>query len=60
MTYGLIAGNGQFPFLAQSPNITVTELRKKLLDSVDKHDDLKGKVATGGTLCAANALGVED
>lgn len=46
--------------IAQSPNITVTELRKKLLDSVDKHDDLKGKVATGGTLCAANALGVED
>jgi len=46
--------------IAHSPNITVKELRKKLLDSVDKRDDLKGKVATGGTLCAANALGVED
>jgi len=46
--------------IAQSPNITVKDLRKKLLDSVDKHDALKGKVATGGTLCAANALGVED
>ncbi|MBX3281016.1 MAG: S8 family serine peptidase [Acidobacteria bacterium] len=46
--------------VAQSPNITVKQLRKKLLDSVDKRDDLKGKVASGGTLCAANALGVED
>ncbi|HQZ82812.1 MAG TPA: S8 family serine peptidase [Pyrinomonadaceae bacterium] len=46
--------------ISQSPNISVKELRKKLLDSVDKRDDLKGKVATGGTLCAANALGVED
>lgn len=46
--------------IAHSPNISVKDLRKKLLDSVDKHDDLKGKVATGGTLCAANALGVED
>lgn len=46
--------------VAQSPNITVKQLRKKLLDSVDLRDDLKGKVATGGTLCAANALGVKD
>ncbi|HMM79106.1 MAG TPA: S8 family serine peptidase [Pyrinomonadaceae bacterium] len=46
--------------VAQSPNIAVKQLRKKLLDSVDLRDDLKGKVATGGTLCAANALGVKD
>lgn len=46
--------------ISQSPNISVKELRKKLLDSVDKRDDLKGKVATGGTLCTANPLGVED
>jgi len=46
--------------VAQSPNITVKQLRKKLLDSVDKRDDLKGKVASGGTLCSANAFGVED
>lgn len=46
--------------IAQSPNITVKQLRKKLIDSVDLRDDLKGKVASGGTLCAANALGVKD
>ncbi len=46
--------------IAQSPNITVKQLRKKLIDSVDLRDDLKGKVASGGTLCAANALGIKD
>ncbi|KXJ98281.1 MAG: subtilisin-like serine protease [Acidobacteria bacterium OLB17] len=46
--------------ISQTPNITVKQLRKKLLDSVDKSDALKGKVASGGTLCAANALGIED
>lgn len=46
--------------VAQSPKITVKQLRKKLIDSVDLRDDLKGKVASGGTLCAANALGVKE
>ena len=42
--------------VANEPNITLEKLRAKLLGSVDKLDSLNGKVATGGRVCAANAL----
>ena len=43
--------------LASEPNLSVAKLRERLLGSVDKLDSLNGKVATGGRLCAAQALG---
>ena len=43
--------------IASDPSISMKDLRKRLLDSVDKQETLKGKVASGGSLCAANALG---
>ncbi len=43
--------------IASEPDITVEKLRERLLRSVDKIDQLSGKVASGGRLNAAKALG---
>ncbi|MFN2531669.1 MAG: S8 family peptidase [Pyrinomonadaceae bacterium] len=43
--------------IAKQPNITVDELRHKLLSSVDKLDALRGKVSSGGRMNAAKAVG---
>jgi subtilisin family serine protease len=43
--------------LAKNPNLSVDELRKRLLDSVDKLPSTKGKVVTGGRINAAKAVG---
>jgi thermitase len=43
--------------LSKNPNLSVDELRKHLLDSVDKLPSAKGKVATGGRINAAKAVG---
>lgn len=43
--------------IASDPTISMKDLRTRLLNSVDKQDSLKGKVSSGGSLCAANALG---
>lgn len=43
--------------IAANPKISVAKLRERLLNSVDKLDGLKGKVASGGRLNAAKALG---
>ena len=42
--------------IANEPNITMEKLRERLLGTADKLDSLKGKVATGGRICAANAI----
>lgn len=42
--------------VAQHPHISVDELRKRLLESVDPIPALKGKVATGGRIDAAKAV----
>jgi thermitase len=42
--------------VAQHPRISVDELKKKLLASVDPLAELKGKVATGGRINAAKAV----
>ena len=42
--------------LSRNPKLSVDELRKRLLDSVDKLPTLKGKVATGGRINAAKAV----
>jgi subtilisin family serine protease len=42
--------------LAQAPGLSVTELKSKLLDSVDPLPSLQGKMVTGGRLNAAKAL----
>jgi len=43
--------------IASEPSITVAELRRRLLNSVDKIDTLSSKVASGGRINAARALG---
>lgn len=43
--------------IAGDPNISMRDLRKRLLDSADKLPQLKGKVASGGRLNAARAVG---
>jgi len=43
--------------LANEPNLSMTKLRERLLKSVDPIDTLLGKVAGGGRLNAAKALG---
>ncbi|HQU83183.1 MAG TPA: S8 family serine peptidase, partial [Pyrinomonadaceae bacterium] len=43
--------------LANEPNLSVEKLREKVLKSVDKLDNLSGKVENGGRLNAAKALG---
>ena len=42
--------------LAHEPRITMPKLKDRILNSVDKLDSLKGKVASGGRICAANAM----
>ncbi len=42
--------------LANEPRLTVDELRRRILESVDKLESLRGKVATGGRINAATAL----
>jgi subtilisin family serine protease len=42
--------------IANEPNITMSQLRERLLDSVDKIETLDGKVSSGGRLNAANAI----
>jgi subtilisin family serine protease len=42
--------------VAQQPDITMAKLRERILGSVDRLDSLKGKVRSGGRVCAANAL----
>jgi subtilisin family serine protease len=43
--------------LSQNPNMSVDELRKHLLDSVDKLPALETKTVTGGRINAAKAVG---
>ena len=43
--------------VAQNPRITVQQLRERVLKSVDVLDSLKGKIATGGRINAAKAVG---
>ncbi len=43
--------------LSMEPDLSVAELRDRLLKSVDKIDSLAGKVESGGRLNAAKALG---
>jgi subtilisin family serine protease len=45
--------------LAANPNMTLKELRERLLSSVDKLPALEGKVSTGGRLNAARAVRAE-
>ena len=40
-----------------NPNISVAKLKERLLRSVDKIDSLSGKIASGGRLNAAKAVG---
>jgi subtilisin family serine protease len=42
--------------VASEPRITVDQLRDRLLKTSDRLDPLSGRVATGGRVCAANAL----
>ncbi|HRI04011.1 MAG TPA: S8 family serine peptidase [Pyrinomonadaceae bacterium] len=42
--------------VAAEPKITMEKLRERLLSTADKIDMLDGKVATGGRICAANAI----
>ena len=44
--------------LASEPGLSVEKLRERILKSADHLDSLEGKVATGGRLCATNALGI--
>ena len=43
--------------LSVEPNLSVKELRERLINSVDKLDSLKGKVSSGGRVNAARAVG---
>jgi len=45
--------------LAVNPDLSVKELRDRLLKSVDKLDSLNGKVSTGGRINAALAVGAK-
>lgn len=45
--------------LSKRPDLSVEELRSILLNSVDKLPSLNGKVATGGRINAAKAVGAE-
>ena len=45
--------------ISVEPKITVAELRERLKNSVDKLPSLKGKVATGGRINAAKAVGAQ-
>lgn len=43
--------------LSAEPDLSLKELRQRLLDSVDKLDSLKGRVVSGGRVNAARAVG---
>jgi thermitase len=43
--------------LSVEPNLSVKELRERLVNTVDKLDTLKGKVSSGGRVNAARAVG---
>jgi thermitase len=43
--------------LSVEPNLSVKELRDRLINTVDKLDSLKGKVVSGGRVNAARAVG---
>ena len=43
--------------VANQPNISMGDLKARLLKSVDKLDSLKGKIVTGGRINASKALG---
>lgn len=45
--------------LSVNPDLSVTELRKRLLDSVDKFPTLDGKISSGGRVNAARAVRAE-
>ena len=45
--------------IANEPNITLEKLRDRIIKSVDKIDALNGKVASGGRINAAKALGLK-
>jgi subtilisin family serine protease len=45
--------------LSVDPDLTVKELRERLLNSVDKLDTLRGKVSSGGRLNAARAVNAD-
>src|SRR2546423_2257952 len=45
--------------VATNPNISVENLRERILNSVDRLDSLNGKVSTGGRLNAAKAVGAQ-
>jgi subtilisin family serine protease len=45
--------------LSVNPDLSVTDLRKRLLDSVDKLPALDGKVSSGGRVNAASAVRAE-
>ncbi|MDQ3818379.1 MAG: S8 family serine peptidase, partial [Acidobacteriota bacterium] len=45
--------------LSTNQKMSVADLRERLRNSVDKLDSLKGKVATGGRINAAKAVGAE-
>ena len=45
--------------LSQNPNLPVSDLRAKLLNSVDPIPSLKGKVSSGGRINAAKAVGAD-
>lgn len=42
--------------VANEPTITMEKLRERILSTADKLDTLNGKVASGGRICAANAV----
>lgn len=43
--------------LSVEPNLSVKELRERLINTADKLDSLKGKVSSGGRVNAARAVG---
>jgi subtilisin family serine protease len=45
--------------LSVNPDLSVTDLRKRLLDTVDKLPALDGKVSSGGRVNAASAVRAE-
>ena len=58
MATPVVAGVAALLF-SKEPKLTVDEARKRLLESVDKLDSLKGKVVTGGRINAAKAVKAE-
>ncbi|HVG32588.1 MAG TPA: S8 family serine peptidase, partial [Pyrinomonadaceae bacterium] len=45
--------------LAAEPDLSMKQLRERLLKSVDKLDSLSGKVSSGGRVNAARAVGAD-